>query len=235
MNAFQTLRMAFEPVQAAFLRSPALRRVHAGAITIAHYASFLEQVFHHTRENPQIQALATVYFRGAERSAIKRFFRHASSEIGHDELALEDLRTLGRDVDALPIKNPLPETTALIAFPFYQIQNLNPVGYLGYLYFLEFLPTASGSALMEALEVAGVPRAAMRFLKDHSTIDVAHNRLMETYAETLIKSTRELESAIYAMRTTGRLYAAMVECAFRQAEAPEDFGTSTEEAGKLPG
>ena len=88
---------------------------------------------------------------------------------------------------------------------------------------------------MAALEVAGVPRAAMRFLKDHSTVDVAHNRLMETYAETLIKSTRELESAIYAMRTTGRLYAAMVECAFRQAEAPEDFGTSTEEADRFPG
>jgi hypothetical protein len=230
MTAFEKLRLAFEPVQAAFLRTPALRRVREGNITVLHYAAFLEQVFHHTRENPQIQALATVYFRGGQRSAIKRFFRHASSEIGHDELAVEDLRALGRDVRALPFQNPLPETTALIAFPFYQIQNLNPLGYLGYLYFLEFLPTGSGPALMDALEAAGVPRTAMRFLKDHSTIDVGHNRLMESYAETLITSTRELDSAIYAMRTTGCLYASMVDCAFRHADAPEDYGTSTAEA-----
>jgi hypothetical protein len=131
--------------------------------------------------------------------------------------------------DTLPIQNPLPETAALIAFPFYQIQNLNPVGYLGYLYFLEFLPTGSGGAIMDALARAGVPRSAMRFLHDHSTIDVAHNKLMEEYARTLITSERELSSCIYAMKVTGRLYGRMVESAVAAAEAPSDWGLSTVE------
>jgi hypothetical protein len=233
MSAFQQLKTAFEPVQVQFLQSQALRRLGEGRLTAAHYASYLRQVFHHTRENPQIQALATVYFRGHQRAAIKRFFKHASSEIGHDQLALEDLKTLGEDVDALPYENPLPETTALLAFPFYQIHNLNPVGYLGYLFFLEFLPTGSGGALMTALDRVGVPRTAMRFLHDHSTIDVGHNRMMENYAEILITTQRELRSVVYAMQVTGVLYARMIEAAFAAAELPLDYGLSAEEYSSL--
>jgi pyrroloquinoline quinone (PQQ) biosynthesis protein C len=229
MSTLQVLTVAFRSVQDSFLQSPGLRKLQEGRIGVEHYAAYLRQVFHHTRENPQIQALATVYFRGHQRAAIKRFFRHASSEIGHDQLALDDLKALGTETETLPFQNPLPETTALISFPFYQIHNLNPVGYLGYLYFLEFLPTASGGGLMKTLAKAGVPHGAMRFLHDHSTIDVAHNRLMETYAETLITSERELESVLYAMRVTGVLYANMVGAAFASAEQPVDYGLSPEE------
>jgi hypothetical protein len=234
MGTFDQLSGTFRTVQSSFLNSPGLRRLQEGGIGVAHYATYLMQVFHHTRENPQIQALATVYFRGHQRAAIKRFFCHASSEIGHEQLALDDLRELGVCVDALPFQNPLPQTTALIAFPFYQIHNLNPVGYLGYLYFLEFLPTGSGGALMNALAQAGVPRRAMRFLHDHSTIDVAHNRMMETYAEMLITTERELSSAIYAMRVTADLYANMVEAALASADRPVDFGLSPEECANEP-
>lgn len=229
MNTFNELRVAFQSVQTSFLHSPGVRRLQEGRVGVENYASYLRQVFHHTRENPQIQALATVYFRGTQRSAIKRFFKHASSEIGHDQLAMEDLRVLGADVASLPYENPLPETTALISFPFYQIHNLNPVGYLGYLFFLEFLPTGSGGALMGALERVGVPREAMRFLHDHSTIDVGHNRMMESYAETLITTEREFKSVVYAMRCTAVLYAQMVEAAFLAGDVPVDYGLSSEE------
>jgi hypothetical protein len=234
MNPFDELTGTFRTVQASFLSSPGLRKVREGGIGVGHYAAYLTEVFHHTRENPQIQALATVYFRGHQRAAIKRFFCHASSEIGHEQLALDDLRELGVPVDALPFQNPLPQTTALISFPYYQIHNLNPVGYLGYLYFLEFLPTGSGSALMAALARAGVPPKAMRFLHDHSTIDVAHNRMMETYAKTLITTERELRSAIYAMRVTADLYASMVEAALASADRPVDYGLSPEECASEP-
>jgi pyrroloquinoline quinone (PQQ) biosynthesis protein C len=233
MDAFNALSEAFGPVRDAFLQSPALSRMASGGIERSHYASYLTQVYHHTRENPQIQALATVWFRGEQRSVIKRFYRHATSEIGHDELALEDLQALGVPCEHLPTSNPLPETTALIAFPFHQIQNLDPIGYLGYLYFLEFLPTGSGPDVMRTLARAGVPADAMRFLHDHSTIDVAHNRLMQEYVAVLIRDERALRSAIYAMRVTGKLYARMIEAAFDDADAPVDYGVSATECCAL--
>lgn len=229
MYNITSFQSAWQAVAAAFMNSRPVQRIIAGDITIEHYQSILRQIFHHTRENPQIQALATVYFRGEQRRAIRKFYQHAISEIGHDQLALNDLKALGVDVSAIPYERPLPATTAMLGYAFYQIQNLNPVGYLGYLYFLEFLPTQQGGEIMAILERLGVPRAAMSFLEDHTRIDVGHNKMMESYLEMLVRTEADFDSVVYALRTTGRLYAAMVQDALEQVDAPQEWGMASEE------
>jgi hypothetical protein len=206
-----------------------MARFLAGDIGLGRYRGLLRQIFHDTRDNPQMQAMATVYFRGAQRAAIKGFYRHAISEIGHDQLAMNDLVALGEDVSQLPFENPLPATTALLAYPFYQISNLNPVGYLGYLFFLEFMPTGAGKGFIAKLREIGVPDNALSFITDHTTIDVGHNRAMETYVGQLVRSDADLQSVLYAMRVTGRLYADMIAAAFEQADQPLDWGRSPTE------
>lgn len=201
----------------------------AGELTIAEYGGMLREVFHHTRENPQLQALATVYFRGRQRDAVRSFYKHAASEIGHDQLALNDFVTLGGDAAKVPYENPLPATSALLAYGFYQIYNLNPVGYLGYLFFLEFTPTKAGGGMMAALEKSGVPRAAMTFLKDHTEIDVGHNKMMELYVDRLVTSTADLDCIEYAMKTTGYLYQQMLTQAIKSAAASASRGWNWEE------
>ena len=201
-----------------------MRHVAAGLLTIDEYKSFLTQVYFYAREDPQLQALATVYFRGRQRDLVKTFYSHASSEIGHEQLALNDLATLGADTAMTPYRNPLPATTALTAFAFHQIYNGNPLGYLGYLYFLEFVPTQAGPAIAQSILGAGVPEGTTTFLRDHIEIDVAHNRLMTRYADTLLKSEADLGAVVYAMKTTGYLYAAMIGEALADAAAPMDTG-----------
>lgn len=229
MYNITSFQAAWQPVAAAFMNSPPMQRIATGNITIEHYQSILRQIFHHARENPQIQALATVYFRGEQRCAIRKFYQHAISEIGHDQLALNDLKTLGVDVAAIPYERPLPATSALLGYAFYQIQNLNPVGYLGYLFFLEFLPTQHGSGIMQTLERLGVPPTAMSFLEDHTRIDVGHNKMMESYLEMLVKTEADFDAVVYAMRVTGQLYAAMVQDALEQIDAPQAWGIAAEE------
>jgi hypothetical protein len=126
-------------------------------------------------------------------------------------------------------ENPQPATSALLAFGFYQIYVRNPVGYLGYLFFLEFTPTQGGAAYMERLAALGVPGEAMTFLQDHTTIDQGHNRLMETYIDDLVRDQNDIDVIVYAMRTTTCLYANMIEEAFKQADAPVDYGLSADE------
>jgi hypothetical protein len=232
MSFLERVKVEFGQVLKRFDQSEPLQRILGATITPAHYASFMRQVFHHTRENPQIQALATVYFRGNRRRAIKTFYKHATSEIGHDQLALKDLETLGHNTAEIPLENPLPATTALLAFPFYQIYNLNPVGYLGYLFFLEFTPTTHGALYLDGFERSGVPRSAMTFLLDHTTIDQGHNKLMEQYFDELVLDERDLGSIVYAMRVSGRLYSNMIQEALDQVDQFVDWGTSTEEAGR---
>ena len=65
---FERLQSEFQPVLERFLASPAMRHVAAGLLTIDEYKSFLTQVYFYAREDPQLQALATVYFRGRQRA-----------------------------------------------------------------------------------------------------------------------------------------------------------------------
>lgn len=230
MNTHDSLRTVFTEAMTGFARSSAMRTLAEGRVTLDQYKSVLREIYHYAKEDPQIQALATVYFRGDDRDTVKMFLKHAISEIGHDRMALADLAALGEDISLIPLTNPLPATIALTAFPFYQIQYANSVGYLGYLYFLEHMPTAAGSTYATALAAAGVPATALTFLHEHMTVDVAHNKLMEEYITRLVRTEADLAAVSYALRVTAELYAAMLTSAIAAADAPWSTGVCHEEA-----
>ncbi len=226
---FEELLLRFEPIAAHFRNSKTIQLLADGNVTKDQYRSVLRQIFHHTRENPQLQALATVKFRGRQRDLVRSFLSHASSEIGHDQLALNDFVTLGGNADVVPYENPLPATSALLSYGFYQIYNLNHLGYLGYLFFLEFNGTKNGPAFINALNNIGIPDNALTFLKDHTEIDVAHNRLMQQYIAKVVRDEADLDCITYAMMTTGRLYEQMLDSAVEQISSPVDVGWNWEE------
>ncbi len=226
---FSQLQTRFEPILGGFLTSPPLARLADGNMTVAEYRSIMKQVYYYVRENPQLQALATVYFRGRDRAMVKPFLQHAISEIDHDQLALNDFVTLGGDASDVPYKNPLPETAGLTAYAFYQINNLNPLGYIGYLFFLEFFPTQAGGLVTEKLNEIGVKENALTFLRDHIEIDQAHNRLMVRYADLLIKDEADLDCVEYSIKTTAKLYEQMLTAAIKDAHEEADTGWNWEE------
>ena len=235
MNIRMEINDAFAAAMKRFSISPAMHALAEARVTLNQYKSVLREIYHYAKEDPQIQALATVYFRGEDRDTVKMFLKHAISEIGHDRMALADLSALGEDVSQIPLTNPLPATIALTAFPFYQIQYANPVGYLGYLYFLEHMPTAAGAAYANALVAAGVPTTAMTFLHEHMTVDVAHNKLMEEYVSRLVRTEADLAAVKYALTVTAELYAAMLASAIERAAAPINTAVRYEEAQRVDG
>lgn len=227
------LQTAFQNVLENFKNSPAMQRLNPQQFTVEHYKSYLRETYYYTRDNPQLQALACTYFRGSDRQFVKQFLKHAISEIGHDDLALNDLVYLGGgEIEQIRNANPLPNTLALNAFAFYQVYTQNPIGYLGYLYFLEYLPTSSGTGYMQLLENLGIPKEAMTFIHEHATVDHAHNRLMDKYVDGLIQTQDDLDSIIYVIQATGKLYADMLLAAFETVEKPQNFGINSEEKNR---
>lgn len=226
MNAYQALVDAWHADLPRVACAHSFERLASGRITRREYAAILRQVFHHTRENPQLQALVTARFRGEERDLVKAFLRHALSEVGHDELALRDLQTLGEDVVRLRSERPLPSTFALIASAFHVVEHHDPAAYVGYLFHLEYTPVQIGPRTMEALERSGIPRSAMRFLAEHATVDVAHCRLVERYCETLLRTPQRLEAALAMRSVTATLYASMIDAAIESAASGEDVATA---------
>ena len=226
MNYRQRLADLFTVVATDFNQSRPIKRLLGGDLRLEHYASILTEIFHYTREDPQIQAEAAVHFHGSQRAMVGPFLKHAISEVGHDQLALLDLKALGVDVTATPSRHPLPSTASLVGFAYFAIRHLDPLAYLGYLYFLEFAPTQHGEAYAQALEKLGVPPSAMAFLKEHQEVDVGHNRLMDLYVDSLIKTESHYAHVAYALQVTGKLYALMLEGAIDQVDNPRDYGTA---------
>jgi pyrroloquinoline quinone (PQQ) biosynthesis protein C len=196
-----------------------MRKLAAGEVGIPHYQVYLRETYYYTREDPQIQAFATAWFRGQDRKMVKPFLRHALSEVGHEQLALNDLAVLGEDTSQLPHRNPLPSTIAMTSFAYYAIQFRKPISYLGWLWFLEFLPTSGGEKIASMLAALGVPESAMTFLNEHRDVDVGHNELMATYVAQMVTTKDDLEEVAYAMEVTGALFANMVDGAFESVGA----------------
>lgn len=224
MKTMEKIKAAWKIAFDEMNQSPVFMRIARGEVTPEHYQMVLRQIFHHARENPQIQALAAVHFRGHQREMVSMFFKHAIQEIGHDQLALNDLKAMGVDVSSIPYERPLPATTALLSYPFFQITQRNPLGYLGYLFFLEFTPTHGGEKYMELFKAIGVPEEALSFIHEHATVDIAHNKMMEKYIERLVTTEEEIEEICYAVQVTGRLYTDMITSAFAHVDRPRVYG-----------
>lgn len=234
MGGVARLRSVFEQALSAFLASPVMREIAAGKVGPDGYASILREVYFYTREDPQLQAFATAWFKGSDRTLVRLFLKHALSEVGHENLALADLQHFGVDVTQIPEEYPLPTTISLTSFPYWSVQFLNPVSYLGYLYFLEGLPTSAGADLMSALRAAGIPAEAMTFLQDHATIDQAHIKLMDKYVELLVRTEQDFADVAYAIHTTGKLYELMLNGAIEATQTPRvDTGRNLAESNRL--
>ena len=106
----------------------------------------------------------------------------------------------------------------MTGFAYFAIQYRSPVSYLGWLYFLEFLPTSSGGGIAQSLKRQGVPDTAMTFLDEHRDVDIQHNKLMRIYADHMIRTPQDLAEMAYTMEVTGALFANMLEAAFEAAD-----------------
>ena len=209
-----------------------MQRLLTGDFTVAHYQSLLREIYFYARESPPFFAAILVHLRGAQRAYVKKMLQHASSETGHDELALADLRALGVNTENIPNERPLPATSAMIGFSFYLIQYLNPISYLGFVFHLEYLPTHFGQQYAQGFVRAGVPMNAMSFLLEHNEADIGHNLLMSDYVENLLLNQRDVDDTIYAMQVTTVLFANLVEAAFRRVDESEtrDYSINQAEA-----
>jgi pyrroloquinoline quinone (PQQ) biosynthesis protein C len=228
----QPLMACFQETADRFHDSAPMVMLGTGRFGLGHYREYLRQVFHHTRDNPGLMALAASRLRGPDRELGAWWLKHALEEQGHDQWALQDLALLGEDVSAVAMENPLPTTRALHAFASDQIQQRGALGHLGYLWFLEFLPTRSGDRYMALLAQQGIPEQAMSFLIRHARIDEHHTQLLCRYADHMVRSAADLDLVCQAMQATGRVYEDFLRGVIEQADAPRARGINLAEQAR---
>jgi len=225
---FQRLVSDWNVAYAKLSKSPAMQRLEKGDLKLEHYKGYLQETYHHAGINPQIQAYCSMFLKGNPREVVAQFYKHATSEIGHDLLALNDLCALGGNREAVIHSKPLPQTLGLNAFVTHYIQFHNPIGYLGYLFHLEFMPTQKGPSYLHKLESMGIPKTALSFLEEHATVDVAHVKLMENYFKKLVDKEEIYQHVKYVMEATCELHGLMIAAAFENGE--KIYGSESKKA-----
>jgi pyrroloquinoline quinone (PQQ) biosynthesis protein C len=197
---------------------PWQKRINSGEIELCHYKGILLETYHNAGQNPQLQAYSTFFLKNNPRNIIKKYYQHAISEISHDLMAKADLMALGVPEEVVVNSKPLPENLALQGCFVYLIQHQSALAYLGYLFHLEFLPTTHGMKHIEMLKAKGVPDSALTFLEEHATVDVQHNKMMDSYLTELIKNDDDLKIVIDATKIAARLHTLMIGAACERGE-----------------
>jgi pyrroloquinoline quinone (PQQ) biosynthesis protein C len=146
------------------------------------FALYLTQVYHLTRHNPVNQALVAQnilnnnpYKILSQKTRYMKFcFHHAEEEVGHEYMALHDLKNLGVEVQENEMPDALAATKVFIDKVYDIALNAHPAARLGYSYWAEgcyeiFKPFSQGiTAGM------GITAKSTTFLDQHSAIDEKH-------------------------------------------------------------
>lgn len=156
-------------------RNPVILDCLQGKVALQSYAAFLHEAYHHVRHTvPLLRACR-------ERLPARLAWLHGAldeyieEESGHDEWILDDLRTLGRDADAVRQEGPGPHTEVMVAYAYDTVARHNPIGFFGMVHVLE------GSSVALALHAADqiqrsldLPDSAFSYLRSHGMLDQQH-------------------------------------------------------------
>ena len=200
-------RLSFEALRQGEFMAALL----AGNLDPEYYKVYIGQTYFNAAQNVKNMALFQAHLKTDHRQLEAKFLKHAAMEVGHDDMAMDDFAALGGDAVLLRKSRPLPTTEALAAFIVFQIQHRDPLAYLGYLFHLEQLPIEIGAKALAGLDQIGIPAAATTFLREHAEADPVHVKWNREYLEGFIKTADDLDAAVYGMRGTCELHAAMFQ------------------------
>lgn len=194
-----------------FKTSPFIHCIQRGEVTKPLYALYMLQTYHYTLHNVRNQALVGVNLRNENRHYLKFCFEHASEEVGHEQMALHDVMSLGLKGMDIQIPPPLPETEVLIGYLYWISSNGNPLRRLGYSYWAESCYQYINPVIAQVRATLKLTPAQMTFFIAHGDIDREH---IETVNEMLVKSCKtdeDWEAVADVMETSLRLTGRMMD------------------------
>jgi len=180
MSFFHTLQSETEQARSELLSAPIIQRALAGRITVAEYAAFLGQAYHHVRHTvPLLMAtgsrLPDRY--GWLRKAVAEYIEE---EIGHEEWILNDIAACGFDKEAVRNSRPALPTEVMVAYAYDMIQRINPLGFFGMVHVLEGTSISiADNAANTIRQTLGLPKKAFSYLYSHGALDLEHVKFFE--------------------------------------------------------
>jgi hypothetical protein len=181
-------------------------------MTLDLYREMLVQIYHYTRYNSINQATAAVRVEPSKTGLLKFMFRHALEELGHETMALRDLKSLGElDEQKVTESSPLPATQALIGYLSHVAADLGGEARLGYSFWAEDSYDQFGDLLSLARSKLGLTNDNLTFFVAHSNIDAKHSAEVQREIERWVLTDEQKRRCADVARTTLYLTGCILE------------------------
>ncbi len=134
------------------------------------YGSWLTQTYHYVSHSTRLLALSASRFDLNQNKLHTRFIEHLREEKGHEVLAVNDLKLIGKSINDFP---EFTETSAFYKTQYYWVEHISPISFYGYILCLEgFAVHRGGHFFKKIIENFGEKHAS--FLKIHKDEDTGH-------------------------------------------------------------
>lgn len=203
---FSQLQSATTKEREFLVSAPVIQDAVSGTLSSEDYMAFLEQAYHHVKHTvPLLMATGS-------RLAPHQMWMQASiaeyieEEIGHDEWILSDIAACGGDPDRVRKSIPSHATEMMVAYAYYQIERVNPVGFFGMVHVLEgtsvSLATRAAASIQSSL---GLPGNAFSYLNSHGSLDIEHVQFFETLMNG-VTNPQDQQQILHCAKRFYRLY-----------------------------
>jgi hypothetical protein len=199
--------------------SSLVRLIREGASDRRLYALYLIETFHYASHNAKNQALVgTVLGKSSTRNMqyMKYCFKHALEEVGHEHMALHDLRSIGLNftVDTLPAA--LPATEVFVSYLYRIATTGNPLQRLGYSFWAEDSYAFIGETMGLVAKQMGLVHGQMTFFAQHATIDEDHSVEVRDIISKLAQNEDDWNAIARVLETTLLLTGEILEAIARE-------------------
>lgn len=184
-------------------------------------AIYLCEVYNTVKHSPITQALVVSQLTAPSTTSL-RYMRycltHALEEVGHEQMALHDLRSLGLEITNESMPPPTLATEAFTGYVYRLATTGNPLQRLGYSYWAEncyayFAPIAMAIVQNMRLEARNIT-----FFVQHGEIDEKHAHEVKKIMAEVVACPADKAAILQALRGTIRLQGAMLAEVFRVYE-----------------
>src|SRR5688572_15877011 len=153
------------------------------------YVMWLTQIAHITRHTSAHQALVGIRVLEKSFPYAQFCFEHASEEVGHEMMAIHDLKRLGVAVESVAdLPAPLISTEKAIAYLYHISERANPLSRLGYSYWAEKCYPYVQQLADSTKDSLGLQNTQMTFFVSHAVIDEKHAKDVERILSIVCKT-----------------------------------------------
>ena len=180
MSFFKTLSDSTQNERAALLDSPLVHEAMGGRMGVDQYVAFLCQAFHHVKHTVPLMMAAGSRLPQEQEWLRVAVAEYVEEELGHQEWILSDIAACGYDPEKARMSVPNRATEMMIAYAYYVIDRVSPMGFFGMVHVLEGTSiTVADQAAASIAKSTGLPAKAFSYLTSHGALDIEHVKFFQ--------------------------------------------------------